>query len=213
MGKTVDLSDGAGEGRSVVTTNVNAAAARPVAAINSSVRRERAHVGRRSVRPRFIDDTGCDFLQHDARVRCIVQPMVRVLVQAAAKQPANRRRNIGGELVEVGIGLEDRREGIGHGLTLEHALSRQHLEQHAAERPDVGSSIGGFAPGLLRAHVAGRTENHSGHGAGGCHGRRPGLRNRSLAVGCLSRRCKRLGETEVEHLGVTLWSRSGCWLV
>ena len=183
-----------------MTANVNAAAVRPVAAINSSVRRERTHVGRRSMRRRLVDDTGRDFRQHDAGVCCIVQPMVRVFVQAAAKQPTNLRRNVGGELVEVGIGLEDRREGVGHGVTLEHPLSGQHFEQHAAERPDVGSSIGGFTPGLLRAHIAGGAENHSGDGAGRGQGRRQGLRNCLLAAGCLSRRCKSLGETEVEHL-------------
>ena len=41
----------------------------------------------------------------------------------------------------------------------ETAVSRQHLVQHNAERPDIGALIDGFAASLLGAHVSGGAEN------------------------------------------------------
>ena len=47
-------------------------------------------------------------------------------------------------------------------LALECSLARQHLEEHAAERPDVGALVHGLPARLLRAHVRGGAENHPG---------------------------------------------------
>ena len=44
------------------------------------------------------------------------------------------------------------------------ALARQHLVEHAAERPDVGALVDGLAARLLGAHVRGRAEHHADAG-------------------------------------------------
>ena len=47
---------------------------------------------------------------------------------------------------------------------VERPLPREHLVEHAAERPDVGALVHRLAARLLRAHVRGRAENHPGLG-------------------------------------------------
>jgi len=46
-------------------------------------------------------------------------------------------------------------------LTREGAAAGQHLEQHAAERPDVGAPVDDFPFRLLGRHVRGGTQNHA----------------------------------------------------
>ena len=59
-------------------------------------------------------------------------------------------------------------------LALERSLTREHLEEHAAERPDVAALVGRPSLRLLRAHVRRRPENHAHSG----HQRWPGDRRR-----------------------------------
>ena len=73
------------------------------------------------------------------------------------------------------------------------ALAGEHLEEHAAERPDVGAFVDRLALRLLRAHVGGGPDDHA-QPAGHRGHRRRQRRVRRALVG------HRLGEAEIEDL-------------
>ncbi len=56
------------------------------------------------------------FRQLDPRVGDVVQPLFRVLPQAAPEKAADTRRNARGKGGEVGRRLQDRRQEVGDGL-------------------------------------------------------------------------------------------------
>ena len=87
-----------------------------------------------------------------------------------------------------------------HGLARKRLLAGQHLVEHAAECPDVGSLVHRFATRLLGGHVRGGAQNHAGErGRRTQHGRRE-LRQDARS----SRRLERLGEPKVQYLDRTI---------
>ena len=135
--------------------------------------RERRHrPGDESGRPPRRGDRGRGgrrvfFLrQLDPRVGDVVQPLLRVLPQAAPEKAADPRRDPRGKRVEVGGRLQDRRQDVGEGLALEEPAAGEHLVEHDAEGPDVGPLVDGLAAGLLGGHVGGGAEDEPGRGAG-----------------------------------------------
>ena len=64
----------------------------------------------------------------------------RILAHAALEQPADRCGCLGRQLTPVRFMLEDPRDRVADGGAVERAAARQHLEQHAAERPDVSDA-------------------------------------------------------------------------
>ena len=73
--------------------------------------------------------------------------------------------------------------------------AREHLVEHAAERPDVAALVHGLPARLLRTHVRGRAENdaHLRHG-------RTGDRRRLRRISRAGTRIERLRQSEVQHL-------------
>ena len=72
-------------------------------------------------------------------------------------------------------------------------VSREHLVEQAAERPDVGALIDGFASGLLGTHVRRRAEHHSGL-------RHRWRRERGGPRSCEIARVERFRQAEVQDL-------------
>ncbi|MGD0670312.1 MAG: hypothetical protein ABSB23_22490 [Bryobacteraceae bacterium] len=82
-------------------------------------------------------------------------------------------------------------------VAFEQSAPSEHFVYHDAEGPDVGALVHGLTAGLLRAHVGGGAQDHSGlrraHADGwrilGLHGRRPAylrqaeIQNLNRAVG------------------------------
>jgi hypothetical protein len=58
-----------------------------------------------------------------------------------------------------GLGFENGRERVRHGLAGERRPASQHFEQHATEGPDVRSLVDRLPPGLFGAHIGGRSED------------------------------------------------------
>ena len=102
-----------------------------------------------------------DVVDFDARVGDVVQPAVRILVQTPPQQLANRRRRVRRQRAPLGLAFENRRNRVRDGLARKRGASRQHLVQHAPERPDVGALVDGLTARLLRAHVGGRAEDRA----------------------------------------------------
>ena len=85
-----------------------------------------------------------------------------------SRQSSSVRRTAGetpdGSASRSAVALEHARERARDVLAEERGLARQHLVEHAAERPDVGAPVDGFAARLLGAHVRRRAEHHAGLG-------------------------------------------------
>ena len=65
----------------------------------------------------------------------------------------------GGQRGPIGLAFKNADERVGDRVAVERAPARQHLEQHAAERPDVGALVDRLPARLLGAHVGRRAEN------------------------------------------------------
>ena len=76
--------------------------------------------------------------ERDTRFADIAKPRARVLVETSSQQPRDVWRNVWMD-VPVRLVARDGRECIGDRLTRERGSPRQHLVQHAPERPDVGA--------------------------------------------------------------------------
>ena len=111
-------------------------------------------------------------------------------------------RDVGGELVDLRLLVDDRPQHVGHRLPVEGLAAPQHLEEHAPEGPDVRPPVHRLAPGLLRRHVPRRPQEHPGLGA-------PGRESGGLGP-VLTRAARQrmdphgLGEPEVEDLDVAV---------
>ena len=91
--------------------------------------------------------------------------------------------------------LEHRGQRVGDRLTRMKPLASQHLEEHHAERPDIGAMIDRFPTRLFGTHVRRCPQDHAHVGHRGSGDRR---RQRWVArAGC---HFQRLRQTEVEHL-------------
>ena len=140
-------------------------------------------------------------VERDARLADVAEPLLRLALEAAAEQRAERGRSRRRQRGPVDLLAQDRSQRVAHGLALEEPLAAQHLEEHDSEGPDVGPLVDRAAAGLLGGHVAGGAEDQAGGGAG--VGERRGLRQ----VGRRSGRrvaAPGLGEPEVEHLDLAV---------
>ncbi len=118
---------------------------------------------------------------------------LRALFEAAPHQLLERRRQWA---LERGEGrrvvAQDRGDHVGAGVAAERPLAGEHLEQHRAEREDVGALVGRLAAQLLGRHVAQGADDRPVLGLDG-----QGRGSRSWA----SRfELMQLGEPEVEDL-------------
>ena len=133
-------------------------------------------------------------LELPARVRGVAQAPLGVLLEAALEQVVDALRRRRRQRLPLGLAGEDGGERVGGRRAAERPPAGEHLEEDAAEAPDVGAAVQRPPPRLLRAHVLGRAEDHARLGGVGSQ---PG---RGLGgVGVAERRL-RLGEPEVEHL-------------
>jgi hypothetical protein len=127
-----------------------------------------------------------------AEVTDRLPPLLGILLQAALKSLAKARRKCGWKFSELGFPRQYRCQDVGNHLATECLTSRQHLEQHAAECPDVSSMIHGLPPRLLGSHVARGAEDDA------LRRRRHAQRRRVSDIATLGLQGFR--ETEVEHL-------------
>ena len=77
------------------------------------------------------------------------------------------RRSAGRQARPVDLVLEHVGEHVGDQLAGEEPGAGEHLEQHDAERPDVGTPVDRLAARLLGRHVGGGAEDHADLGRGG----------------------------------------------
>ena len=96
-------------------------------------------------------------------------------------------------MTPIWFSLEHAGQRHRHVLTLKDLLTGEHLQEHDAERPDVGTLIHGPSACLLRTHIRRRPHDHAHLGGGG--GQCGRLRRVSLW-----RRIKRLRQPKVQHL-------------
>ncbi len=133
----------------------------------------------------------------DTRIGDRVVTATRLLRQTPLEHEFQSRMQILRQLVPVGLRFQNIRQDMWYRLALEQRQTAQHLEQHDAERPDVGALIGRLTARLLGTHVAGRAEDDAL------------LRHRKTQGRRLPEAClvgffgERLGQAEVEHLDLT----------
>jgi hypothetical protein len=94
--------------------------------------------------------------------------LFRSFFQTAAHQEPDVLGHTVWQGIPMGLAADDGGNRVGHVLARKRARARQHLVEHASERPDVTALVGRLPFGLFRAHVRCRAENH------------PGLRHRSF---------------------------------
>jgi len=128
-------------------------------------------------------------------VRNVVEAALRILLEAAAQQPAHGRRRRRRQRAPVGFALDDGRERIGGRGAGERAAAREHLVEHASERPDVGPLVDRLSARLLGAHVGGSPDDASGFSR--VETERRGVEASFVDPGV---RIDRLRDAEVEHL-------------
>src|SRR6185369_1921566 len=66
-------------------------------------------------------------------LRSVAEPLLGVLLETSAQQPAERSRHGAGEALPVGLVVQDRREAVRDGLAGERAAAGQHLVDDAPE--------------------------------------------------------------------------------
>ena len=119
----------------------------------------RGHRGQRRVREY---DGFKRAVERQAHIANVAHTLLRVLPQAQAERLTDAGRDRGGQHLPLGFQADDRAKYFGHVLAIERAVPRQHLEEHRAERPDVGALVHDLAARLLRRHVRGGAEDHPG---------------------------------------------------
>ena len=137
-----------------------------------------------------------NLLDLDSRVADCLQPLPRILLQAPREQRTHARGRRW-ELLPVRFLAQHRDNRVGEVGAVERRGAGQHLEQHAAERPDVAPRVDRPPSRLLRDSCTRRSQDArppsvsvavaDGIGAG-------------RRVRCRSRLARRLRQTEVEHL-------------
>ena len=141
----------------------------------------------------------CLVIEHEERRSDVGDPVAAILDEAALQQRADRLRHVGRQCLPVRLEADHRAEHLRHVLAIEGAPARQHLVQHAAERPDVAALVRLASLRLLRRHVRGRAEQdaHAGHHGGRRDRGESAARRRGRQPAVASRE---LRQTEVEHL-------------
>ena len=85
--------------------------------------------------------------QDDARVGDVVEPVLRVPLEAAAQQARGAAAGVeAGSAREVDLPLQHQRQRLGHRIAGEQLPAGQHLVEHDAERPDVRPLVDRAAP-------------------------------------------------------------------
>jgi hypothetical protein len=123
----------------------------------------------------------------------VLKAQAAVLVQREGEQLSNRGGCAFREEVQIWRSGDDARQDIGDRLTRERLPSREHLEEHAAEGPDVGARIDVLAASLFGRHVAGCADDHTRKRSAG-----DGSSRRRIEIGGPGR--ERFCQPEVEHL-------------
>jgi hypothetical protein len=134
------------------------------------------------------------FLEPQARVADVAQPLARVLHQAAREQLAHARGRRCGQTRPVRLALQDGSHQVADRLAAEEPPSREAFVQQAAEGPDVRAPVERPAPHLLGTHVAGRAEHQP------LLAHEEAVLDRRARVPRGLERCQRLRQAEVEHL-------------
>ena len=138
-------------------------------------------------------ERGQGLLDLDARIRDVVDPAVRILLQAPPHEAMNVRGERRRQRRPVGLPLQDGRNRVRDRVARERAPARQHLVEDAAERPVVRALVDRLAARLLGAHVRAGAENHAGT-------RHVGIRGRGGAVGAADAGCRAFRQAEIEQL-------------
>jgi hypothetical protein len=102
----------------------------------------------------------------DAHVADVSPPALQIFFQASGEQMPDPRRCCRRQRAPVRLPFQDRSDRVGSRLAGKCHASRHHLEEHAAEGPDVGAFVDGQTTRLLRAHVGRRADNRALHVAG-----------------------------------------------
>ena len=83
------------------------------------------------------------------------QAPARIFLQTTAEQQSDLRRCVHRQRAKVGLRAQHRRKCVGHVVARKRAGAREHLEEDAAERPDVRCAcppgLGSPAPGAIYA--------------------------------------------------------------
>ncbi len=98
-------------------------------------------------------------IQHEECGRDVPDAPAAVLDQALAQQCPHGRGDIGRKRLPGWLEADDRAEHVRHVLAIKGASPRQHLVEHAAERPDVTALVRLSSFRLLRRHVRGCSED------------------------------------------------------
>ena len=87
-------------------------------------------------------------------------PCIGVFREALPDHAIDRHRDAGSEAAHCRrIDVENRHHRASRGTAIKGAASGQHLEQHGAEREDIGSSVSRLAFHLLGSHVRDSAEH------------------------------------------------------
>ena len=100
----------------------------------------------------------------DAGDRRRIESPLGILLETAAQQPANRRRSPHRQRLPIGLVLDDPDQHVRERFTRKRPLSGEHLEQHAAESPDVRAFVDRQSARLFRAHVSRGSKNPAAFG-------------------------------------------------
>ena len=140
--------------------------------------------------PRRVDGGA----QHGAGLGSRDGPLCRLLLEAAPHEADDVRRQAGRKRRPVGVASKRGGDRVRVGRPAECAPSRQHLEEDAPERPEVGALVGRKPARLLGAEIAGRSEDRAGAGE-------PRLpRGERFGGGSSRVGLHHVGDAEVEHL-------------
>ena len=83
----------------------------------------------------------CLMIEHEERRSDVGDPLAAILDEAPLQQRADWLRHVGRERLPVRFEADHRAEHLRHVLAIEGAPARQHLVEHAAERPDVAPLV------------------------------------------------------------------------
>jgi hypothetical protein len=101
-------------------------------------------------------------LEIEGQVARRLESQLAIFLQATARQPLQRRRDVRQRFREIGrIVFQDRAKRFDRRAALECARAGQHLVEDRAEGEDVGARVDRLAAHLLGRHVADRAEDHA----------------------------------------------------
>jgi hypothetical protein len=136
--------------------------------------------------------------EFETHVADVSPPTRRIFLQATGEHTAHVRRRRGRQPAPVGLARENRCDGVGGRRAGKGEPAGDHLEEHAAERPDVRTLVDGLTARLLGAHIAGRAHDRACVEVAG-HDRRQ-VRLLAIRPGR-----ERLRQAEVERFDVAVW--------